>query len=126
MEIDGKRYEFTKLKLRKQLAMQAQVLQVGLALAQGQPFDHEFQAAAGLKLFQFMTVDGFEVKLKDGDAMDDYFEEGGAALYNQVFIAAVKFNFPSIFAKLTALTENKDSALSKGIAGSGLGSLLST
>ena len=125
MEIDGKEYDFTKLKLRKQLSMQAQVLQVGLALAQGKPFDHEFQASAGVKLFKHMTVDGYEVKIENGDDLDDYFDEGGAALYNQVFIAACKVNFPSIFAKLTALAGDKDSALSQGLKKSGLASALS-
>jgi hypothetical protein len=126
MEIDGKEYEFTKLKLKQQVSMQAQVIRAGMALAQGGNFDIEFQYSAAKKLFKFMTCEGYEVVLKDDDddAIDEFFDSD-LALFNKVFYAAVKFNFPSIFAKLTALANDKDSALSQGLAKSGLASALS-
>ena len=124
MEIDGKEYEFTKLKLKQQVSMQAQVIRAGMALAQGGNFDIEFQYSAAKKLFKFMTCEGYEVVLKDDDAIDEFFDSD-LALFNKVFYAAVKFNFPSIFAKLTALAKDKDSALSQGLEKSGLASALS-
>ena len=117
--IDGKKYEFTKLKLKQQVSMQAQVVRAGMALARGGDFDVEFQYSASKKLFKHMTCDGYEVILKDDDAIDEFFDSD-LALFNKVFYAAVKFNFPSIFAKLTALAEDKDSALSQGLKKSGL------
>ncbi len=124
MEIDGKEYEFTKLKLKQQVSMQAQVIRAGMALAQGGNFDIEFQYSAAKKLFKFMTCEGYEVVLKDDEAIDEFFDSD-LALFNKVFYAAVKFNFPSIFAKLTALAKDKDSALSQGLEKSGLASALS-
>ncbi len=118
-EIEGKKYEIQKLKLRQQVVMQAQVVGTGISMWKGGSFDVEFQFTAATKLFKHMTCEGYEVKLKDDDAIDEFFG-GDLGLFNKVFFAAVKYNFPTIFAKLTALTEDKDSALSQALAKSGL------